>query len=221
MGICIFTPFTNHFLIPPLLLPLAHYQQPSVRHPEEFGAVNTVEGFDAVGEIVGIGPETERFKVGEKVMTFARGIGPGMLESSGVLLNGIVSMICLHLPTVEWGASQEFFLALAATCWAFDETKLSEIQAATIPLTLFTACDGLYNRLEPPLPLPWEIGCGTPILLWGASSQVGIQAIQFAKFSGCHPIIATASPKVRNPPLLRENLRQTANRHWTDTKVAT
>ncbi|KAJ5205443.1 hypothetical protein N7472_001891 [Penicillium cf. griseofulvum] len=90
------------------------------KHPETFGAVNTVEGFDAVGEVIGIGPETEGFKIGEKVLTFARGIGPA-----------------------EWGASQEFFLALAATCWSFDESKLSEDQAATIPLALFTACDGL------------------------------------------------------------------------------
>ncbi|KAJ5365738.1 hypothetical protein N7517_008624 [Penicillium concentricum] len=86
------------------------------KHPETFGAVNTVEGFDAVGEVIGIGPETEGFKIGEKVLTFARGIGPA-----------------------EWGASQEFFLALAATCWNFDESKLSEDQAATIPLALFTA----------------------------------------------------------------------------------
>ncbi|KAJ5441525.1 hypothetical protein N7491_003931 [Penicillium cf. griseofulvum] len=47
------------------------------KHPETFGAVNTVEGFDAVGEVIGIGPETEGFKIGEKVLTFARGIGPG------------------------------------------------------------------------------------------------------------------------------------------------
>jgi len=54
----------------------------------------------------------------------------------------------------------------------------------------------LYNKMRPPLPLPWEgTRCHWPILLWGASSQVGIQAIQFAKFSGCSPIIVTASPQ--------------------------
>lgn len=98
--------------------------------------------------------------------------------------------------TAEWGGSQEYFLALAATCWKFDETVLSEEQAATIPLTTCTAGDGLYNKMRPPLPLPWEKPCDWPILLWGGSSQVGIQAIQLAKFSGCNPIIATASPKV-------------------------
>ncbi|KAL3484345.1 hypothetical protein BJX62DRAFT_244033 [Aspergillus germanicus] len=143
-------------------------------HPENLRAVNTVEGFDAVGKVVGIGRDTPGFKIGDKVLTFARGIGGA-----------------------EWGASQEYFLALAATSWKFDYANLSEKQAAAIPLTLFTACCALYNRLRPPLPLPWDAGCGSPILLWGASSQVGIQAIQFAKFSGCRPIIATASPRER------------------------
>ncbi|KAK6064901.1 hypothetical protein SCUP234_12810 [Seiridium cupressi] len=143
------------------------------KHPEVFGAVNTIEGFDVVGTVVEAGSEAGDFSLGDKVVTFARGIGPP-----------------------EWGGSQEYFLALAATCWKFDESVLSEEQATTIPLTTCTACDGLYNRFRPPLPLPWEDDmCDWPILLWGASSQVGIQAIQFAKFSGCNPIIVTASPK--------------------------
>ncbi|KFY65395.1 hypothetical protein V496_02587 [Pseudogymnoascus sp. VKM F-4515 (FW-2607)] len=142
-------------------------------HPEKFGAINTIEGFDAVGEIVEIGDGVTGFKVGQKVLTFTRGIGPA-----------------------KYGASQEYFLALAASSWLFDEERMSEEQAATIPLTLCTACDGLYNKMRPPLPLPWSgTRCDWPILLWGASSQVGIQAIQFAKFSGCSPIIVTASPK--------------------------
>ncbi|KAK7883690.1 hypothetical protein LTR67_010979 [Exophiala xenobiotica] len=142
------------------------------KHPEAFGAVNTIEGFDVVGEVVEVGSEQSNFKIGDKVVTFTRGIGPP-----------------------EWGGSQEYFLALAATSWKFDENVLSEDEAATIPLTTCTACDGLYNRMRPPLPLPWEQKCDWPILLWGGSSQVGIQAIQFANFSGCSPIIVTASPR--------------------------
>ncbi|KAI1611229.1 hypothetical protein EDD36DRAFT_497140 [Exophiala viscosa] len=142
------------------------------KHPEAFGAVNTIEGFDVVGEVVEVGSEQSNFKIGDKVLTFTRGIGPP-----------------------EWGGSQEYFLALAVTTWKFDENVLSEEEAATIPLTSCTACDGLYNRMQPPLPLPWEQKCDWPILLWGGSSQVGIQAIQFAKISGCSPIIVTASPR--------------------------
>lgn len=101
------------------------------------------------------------------------------------------------LRPARYGAAQEYFLAQASTSWLFDEKVLSEEEAATIPTTLCTACDGLYNKMQPPLPLPWEGPSGWPILIWGAGSQVGIQAVQFARASGCSPIIATASPKVR------------------------
>ena len=49
-----------------------------VRHARDFGAVNTVLGYDAVGEIVELGPGVEGFKVGQKVVTFVR-IGPSIL----------------------------------------------------------------------------------------------------------------------------------------------
>jgi NADPH:quinone reductase-like Zn-dependent oxidoreductase len=51
--------------------------------------------------------------------------------------------------------------------------------------------------MDPALSLPWEEKKSDwPILLWGGASQVGIQAIQFAKLAGCSPIIVTASKKV-------------------------
>lgn len=96
-----------------------------------------------------------------------------------------------------YGASQEFFLTLAETSWLYEADRLSEEQAATIPLALCTAGDALYNKMNPRLPLPWEDPSNKPILIWGASSQVGIHAVQFAREAGCAPIIATASPKVR------------------------
>lgn len=96
-----------------------------------------------------------------------------------------------------YGASQEFFLTQALTSWKFDDKRISEEEAATIPVTLCTAADALYNKMDPVLPLPGtgEV-CGWPILIWGGSSQVGIQAIQLAKQSGCDPVITTSSPKV-------------------------
>ncbi|OBT54324.1 hypothetical protein VE04_05550 [Pseudogymnoascus sp. 24MN13] len=48
----------------------------SDRDTEKFGAINTIEGFDAVGEIVEVGDGVTGFKVGQKVLTFTRGIGP-------------------------------------------------------------------------------------------------------------------------------------------------
>jgi NADPH2:quinone reductase len=59
------------------------------------------------------------------------------------------------------------------------------------------ACDGLYLKMDPPLSLPWEESkTGSPILLWGGATQVGIQAIQLAKLAGCEPIIVSASKTV-------------------------
>jgi NADPH:quinone reductase-like Zn-dependent oxidoreductase len=83
------------------------------------------------------------------------------------------------------------------TSWTFDESKVSEEEAATIPVTLCTAADALYNKMDPVLPLPGGVVCGWPMLIWGGSSQVGVQGIQLAKQSGCNPIITTSSPKVR------------------------
>jgi len=85
---------------------------------------------------------------------------------------------------------------MATASWPYNPERLSEEQAATIPLALCTAGDALYNRMIPRLPLPWEGPSKKPILIWGASSQVGVHAVQFARESGCTPIIATASPKV-------------------------
>ena len=46
------------------------------RHAKDFGAANTVLGFDAVGEIVELGPDVKHLKIGQKVATFVR-MGPG------------------------------------------------------------------------------------------------------------------------------------------------
>jgi NADPH:quinone reductase-like Zn-dependent oxidoreductase len=129
------------------------------------------------GEIVKLGPGVTQFKPGQKVLTFVR-IGPGIPHPDDA-------------DVAPYGAAQEYFLTQASVSWLFD---MPDEQAVTIPLTLCTAGDGLYNKMQ--LPLPGEEPCGVPILIWGASSQVGIQAIQCAKQSGCSPVIATASPKV-------------------------
>lgn len=51
----------------------------SCRHPEVFGAVNTIEGFDVVGEVIKLGSKATDFVPGDKVVTFTRGIGPRKL----------------------------------------------------------------------------------------------------------------------------------------------
>lgn len=47
------------------------------KHSEIFGAVDTMKGLDAVGKIIKLGPAVTTFRIGQHVLTFGRGIGPG------------------------------------------------------------------------------------------------------------------------------------------------
>ena len=46
-------------------------------HSEAFGAANTIEGLDAVGEIVQLSSRVTDFYVGQVVLTITRGISAG------------------------------------------------------------------------------------------------------------------------------------------------
>jgi len=72
-------------------------------------------------------------------------------------------------------------------------SNLSFEQAATLGAGMITISQGLYKWLELPLP-PAVISPNFPILIYGGATATGVLAIQFAKLSGCQPIIATASP---------------------------
>jgi NADPH:quinone reductase-like Zn-dependent oxidoreductase len=155
--------------------------------------VDTVLGYDAVGEIVELGPDVQHLKVGQKVTTFVR-MGPSIFP--------IFPLVWAFLiwPVAPYGASQEYFLTQASCSWPFNSNLLTDDQAATIPLTLCTAGDAIYNKMRPPIPMPDEKPCGRPVLIWGAGSQVGMNAVQLAKKGGCKPVIATASPQVHSSP---------------------
>lgn len=75
--------------------------------------------------------------------------------------------------------------------------SMSDEEAATIPLAMFTAAVGLYRNLQ--LPAPWERSDAhagrskTPLVVNAASSAVGSFAIKLAKLNPLiGPIIATA-----------------------------
>lgn len=68
--------------------------------------------------------------------------------------------------------------------------------AACLTVVAMTAADALYNIFK--FPPPQEGGHDKksgPLLIWGASSGVGLCAVQFAHASGAYPIIVTASPE--------------------------
>lgn len=73
-------------------------------------------------------------------------------------------------------------------------SNLSFEQASTLGAGLLTISQGLYKWLQLPLP-PALVSPSYPILVYGGGSASGVMAIQFAKLSGCKPIITTASPE--------------------------
>lgn len=68
-------------------------------------------------------------------------------------------------------------------------------QAAVLPLALSTAATGLFQRDHLALPLPTLDAPDRQetVLVWGASTSVGSNAVQLARCAG-YRVIATASP---------------------------
>lgn len=68
--------------------------------------------------------------------------------------------------------------------------------AACLSVVAMTAADALYNIFKFPLPGNGGVDkTSRPLLIWGASSSVGLCAVQFARASEIYPIIVTASPE--------------------------
>ncbi|GAQ43380.1 hypothetical protein AKAW_03266 [Aspergillus niger] len=68
--------------------------------------------------------------------------------------------------------------------------------AASLTVVAMTAADAIFNIFNLPLPRHDNQARTTkPLLIWGASSSVGLCALQLARASGIHPIIVTASPE--------------------------
>lgn len=69
-------------------------------------------------------------------------------------------------------------------------------QAAVLPLAVSTAAAGLFepDQLALPLPTAGAIDRDGVVLVWGASTSVGANAVQLARAAG-YAVIGTASPK--------------------------
>ncbi|KAG4410693.1 hypothetical protein IFR04_016176 [Cadophora malorum] len=65
--------------------------------------------------------------------------------------------------------------------------------AACLTVIVMTAADTLFNLLKFPLPWEGQLPPKTAFLIWGASTGVGVSALQLAKAAGADPIFVTAS----------------------------
>ncbi|KAG6812676.1 hypothetical protein H0H92_001434 [Tricholoma furcatifolium] len=98
-------------------------------------------------------------------------------------------------------SSREYALTYAETT-AKIPPRISFEEAATIPATITSGFCGLYLArphgvgLTPPLDVSARGKyAGRPLVVLGASSNVGQNVLQLAKLSGFSPIVVTASPK--------------------------
>ncbi|TGO21453.1 hypothetical protein BPAE_0218g00050 [Botrytis paeoniae] len=140
-------------------------------------------GCDVSGEVVEIGPEVTRFKVGDRVA----GMAMGLTESSNVLTESGFQLYTILLDNMT----------------SHIPHTLSYEQACVIPLALSSAAAGLFQKDQLALELPSlsPKSMGETVLIWGGSTSVGVNAIQLAVAAG-YEVFSTSSP--RNFDLLKK-----------------
>lgn len=144
------------------------------KHATLLGIYPTVLGYDFCGRLLQV-PPGSRFQVGQIVAGFTpTGVGR---------------------PT-KYGAHQNFLVCPEDMAFHVPSNLPTE-HAACMATVAMTAADSLYNVFGVPLPQDTSAGdkVSGPILIWGASSSVGLCTVQFARASGVYPILVTASPE--------------------------
>jgi len=133
-------------------------------------------GSDVAGEVAAVGSGVERFQVGDRVLGQAVGVvtnqpAHGAFQNFTIVLENMACPIPPAMPFTE---------------------------AAVLPLGLGTAACGLFQKDHLALRHPNVSSkpTGQTVLIWGASSSVGCNAIQLATAAG-YECIATASPHNR------------------------
>jgi len=133
-----------------------------------------IGGTDVAGEVVELGSDVSRVKVGDHVLGLALGFANNDHREGGF---------------------QKYTILKTHMMSPFP-ASLSMESAAVLPLGLCTAASALYQKdylaLEYPSVNPKATG--KSILIWAGSSSVGSNAIQLAVASG-YEVITTASPK--------------------------
>ncbi len=135
----------------------------------------TVMGSDVAGDVVDVGPEVTRFALGDRVLGHALSFEKrhnrpqeGAFQHHAVLHDHMAAPIPDHLTYQD---------------------------AAVVPLGASTAACGLFEQhllalARPHLAAP---GRGQSVVVWGASTSVGSNAVQLAANAG-YRVLATASP---------------------------
>ncbi|KAK5652175.1 hypothetical protein OQA88_10818 [Cercophora sp. LCS_1] len=129
-------------------------------------------GCDLAGTIEEVGPKVAKpWKKGDRVAAFTHGANAVQPED---------------------GCFAEYAVAKGDLGAKIPDTMTFE-QASSLGVGITTVGQSLYQALRLPLP---DSGVATnfPILIYGGSTATGTLALQYAKLSGCSPIITTCSP---------------------------
>ncbi|VDB91961.1 unnamed protein product [Peniophora sp. CBMAI 1063] len=135
------------------------------------GKTGSVPGHDFAGVIKELGPATGStgLKVGDRVTSYipwARGISGSFAEHVAASADH-----CIPLPDT----------------WTFE-------QGAGVGVGMYTAFQAIFESLNLPAPFSEGTPTPTPLLVYGASSAVGLYAVQIAKAAGFR-VFAVCSPK--------------------------
>ncbi|KAJ5556012.1 chaperonin 10-like protein [Penicillium frequentans] len=150
-----------------------------INHVTLLGVNSTVLGYDFCGKVL--------------KAPFSSTFSPGNLIA-GYTPTGI------DRPS-KYGSHQQYLICPEDMAFSVP-ANLPPQHAACLSVVFMTAADALYNIFKLPLPQETPKNHSTgPLLIWGASSSVGICAVQLARASGVYPIFVTASPE-RHPLLL-------------------
>ncbi len=144
-----------------------------VLHATHLGIRSTVLGYDFCGRVLSA-PASSQFQEGDIVA--------GCTASN------------IGRPT-KFGTHQSVFVCSEDMAWKVP-ANFSHSHAAALTVVAMTAADAMYNLFAKPMPRnhsPADLDKSL-MLIWGASSSVGICAVQFARASGVQNILVTASP---------------------------
>ncbi|KAL5361696.1 chaperonin 10-like protein [Aspergillus floccosus] len=123
------------------------------------------QGDDIAGIVTSVGTNVTEFKPGDRVAAFHQMLQPG-------------------------GSYAEYAISWQHTTFHIPR-NISFEEAATIPLAAMTAAVAMYKHLH--LPAPWQPATSPlPLIIYGGASAIGAYAIQLARRSNIHPIIAVA-----------------------------
>lgn len=142
-----------------------------------------VGGSDMAGEIVEIGEKVDNVKVGDKVLVNP-GFGCGKCKACISGEESLCKRFMLYGEHV-WGGMAEYAVVRADKVLPYPTDKMSEIEAAAIPLVTLTAYREIFTQ--------GQLRPGQTIVILGAGSGVSTVAIQLAKLAGAKVITTTST----------------------------